>query len=164
MIKITIDHYNLKDMNVLCRTTGNNPLKIKMTAVFVLICTAVLIITLSEWAVLAFTLSIIFFIEIMFLAPGTMLMSSRSVQKKNGGSLICVCFTENDWTISIGNETETISYTSTYGAEEKGEYFFISRQKGSHFCVPKRCFTENTPDELRQLLTDKLGSKFEVKP
>lgn len=176
MIKITIDHYTEKDMKAVCKTAGDNPRKVRLLKLSVLICIAVIIIGFfipSEnigtkfvcWGAVILFCSIVALIQKTLIIPAEMLMTARKVQKNYGNSPVYVCFDENNWTTSIGNDIksmEEISYTSTYGAEETNDYFFISKQKNSYFCIPKRCFTENTPDELRQFLTDKLDDKLNI--
>lgn len=177
MIEVKIKDYTIKDMKAVCKTAGDNPRKIRLLKLSILICIVIIIVGFfipSEyigtkfvcWGAVLLLFSIISLIIKTITAPAEMLMTTKKVQQNYGNSPVYVCFDENNWTTSIGNDIksiEEISYTSTYGAEEKGEYFFISKQKNVYFCVPKHCFNENTPDELRQLLTDKLGSKFEVK-
>ncbi len=177
MIEVKIKDYTIKDMKAVCKTAGDNPRKIRLLKLFILICIAVIIVGFfisSEyigtkfvcWGAVLLLFSIISLILKTITVPTEMLMTTRKVQQNYGNSPVYVCFNENNWTTSIGNDIksmEEIPYTSTYGAEETDDYFFISKQKNVYFCVPKRFFAENTPDELRQLLADKLGSKSEVK-
>lgn len=177
MINITIDHYTENDMRAVCRTAGNNSNKIKATKIFILISIAVIITGFfipSEnigtkfvcWGAVLLFFSIVSLIQRMFTMPAEMLLSARKTQKNYNNSPVYVYFNENNWSISVGTDiksTEEILYVSTYGAEETDSYFFMSRQKNEYFCIPKRCFTYGTPDELRQLLTEKLGNKFKIK-
>ncbi len=174
MIEVKIKGYTIKDMNALCRTTGNNPIKLKVNIIFILLFAVMLIISfivpenkLWFYVFILLAVSIISFANEMWTAPANALRTFNTLQKSNNNSPICICFDKNCWYTSFGDNTETVKkfdYSSMYSAEETDGHFFLSQQKNSYFCVPKRCFTENTPDELRQLLADKLGSKFEVKP
>lgn len=177
MIKITIVHYTEKDMKAIYKTAGDNPKKIKAIKIFILIFIAVTITGLfipSEtigtkfvcYGVVLLFCSIIAFIQETLTIPAKSLESFKKLQKYHGNSPICICFDENYWSTSFGDDKESIkefNYTSTYSAEETDEYFFMSQQKNEYFCIPKNCFTNSTPDELRKLLTDKLGDKFKIK-
>lgn len=177
MIKITISHYTEKDMKAVFRTAGNNPLKIKINIIFILIFSVITItgffipsenistklICLSAVLIFCGTAALV---QEAFIIPAQSFASFKNLQKHHGNSPICVCFHENHWTTSFGGKEESIKkfdYTSAYSAEETDEYFFISQQKNSYFCIPKRCLTENTPLELHQLLKDKLNGTFKVK-
>lgn len=177
VIQITIDHYTIKDMQAVNKTAGDNPKKIKAIKFFILIFIAVIITGFfipSEnistkfvcyGAVLLFC-SIVALIQETLTIPAQSLASFKNLQKHHNNSPICICFDENYWSTSFGNNKKNIkefNYISTYSAEETDEYFFMSQQKNEYFCIPKNCFTYGTPDELRKLLTNKLCNKFKIK-
>lgn len=172
MIKITISHYTKYDMKAVYSTAGNNPLKLKVNIIFILIFAVMLIISFimpenKLWFCLFILLavSIISFVNEMWTAPANALRTFSTLQKHHDNLPICVCFDKNFWYTSFGDNAETLKkfdYISTYGAEETENYFFMSQQKNEHFCIPKRCFTENNTDELRQFLTNRLGNKFKT--
>lgn len=76
------------------------------------------------------------------------------------------CFSFDDTTFSMTAAREgfsvdrKISYTELASAAETEEFFFITIEKGKTCIIGKSEFTEGTPEELRTLLTEKLGDKF----
>lgn len=60
------------------------------------------------------------------------------------------------FTISI------IPYNIVVDAHETDEYFFLYISKHQAHVIPKYSFVINTPDEMRKMLTIKLGNRFIV--
>ena len=55
-----------------------------------------------------------------------------------------------------------VPYSIVAEAAETAEYFYIFINKNQAHVIPKSSFILNTPEEMRKLLTMKLGSKFIV--
>ncbi len=67
------------------------------------------------------------------------------------------CFVNTDfYTMSV------IPYNIVIDAHETEEYFFIYISKFQAHVIPKVSFLFNTPQEMRKLLTMKLGNRFMV--
>lgn len=78
-----------------------------------------------------------------------------------------IIFEFYDNALKIINESQTTKGSIEYRydifelAWEKSDFFIIQIKSVGQFVIKKSEITDGTPDELRQLLKDKLGSKFE---
>lgn len=86
--------------------------------------------------------------------------------KKDNDGIIEMTFLDDRmvWVISL--DTEIMTITSSYGAvteafERKGYFAVCTKEK--RLALAYRDITEGTPEELRKLLAEKVGSKFKVK-
>lgn len=172
MIKVIISNYTIEDMKILHYNMLNGAKSIKTAGIFIIIAIGITITglfipseSISTLGLIATSINIVSVSQGMY-APKRSLESFNNLQKHHNNLPICVRFDETCWHTSFGDNPETVirfDYSFAYGAVETAEYFFMNGQKGSYFCVPKRCFINGTPDELRQLLSEKFGEKFEVK-
>lgn len=68
-----------------------------------------------------------------------------------------------DCYVNVDNQsTTTIFYNQLIDAHETEKYFYLYIQRIQAHIIPKNSFTYNTPDEMRKLLSMKLGPKFIV--
>ncbi len=65
---------------------------------------------------------------------------------------------------NIDNQSRTVVFYNQFiNAYETDEYFYLFIEKNRAFIIGKYGFTYNTPEEMRKLLTIKLGNRFIVK-
>jgi hypothetical protein len=64
-----------------------------------------------------------------------------------------------DCYVNVDNQsTATVFYNQLINAYETDKYFYLYIQQNQAHIIPKISFTYNTPDEMRKLLSIKLGT------
>lgn len=72
-------------------------------------------------------------------------------------------FYQNCFEIFDNYSRVTLPYNMLVESYETKEYFYLFIEKNRAFIIGKYGFTYNTPEEMRKLLTIKLGNRFIVK-
>ncbi len=69
-----------------------------------------------------------------------------------------------DCYVNVDNQsTATVFYNQLINAYETDKYFYLYIQQNQAHIIPKISFTYNTPDEMRKLLSIKLGPRFIIR-
>lgn len=88
----------------------------------------------------------------------------RNYQKNFPNSVNTYCFDEEKFSLSsvsdVSSGTSEYVYESVESAEEKNGFFKIKIKGAGFMIIGPEEFIESTPEELRELLKNKLGSKF----
>lgn len=94
-----------------------------------------------------------------FIFKSTSARESKSIVK--GGMHIYKFY--QDYLVEATNYVlEAIPYEVVVDAYETDEYFYIFVSEGAAYILPKNTFVFNTPQEMRKMLTMKLGNRFIV--
>lgn len=92
-----------------------------------------------------------------FIFKFTSAKENKSIVK--GGTHIYKFY--QDYFVEVTNYVlEAIPYEVVVDAYETDEYFYIFISDRAAYLLPKNTFVFNTPEEMRKLLTMKLGNRF----
>lgn len=176
-----IDNYINTDEQILFETTSSmsdkdvidfNKFAYKRKNVSVRAVNIILSIVMGFQALVAFFIGSLF-LAIMFTLITVFLIFSPTISFKravassihNGyhsGNITNYKFYQDCFVLKNNFSLSAIPYGIIVDAHETEEYFYLFISKIQAHIIPKNSFVYNTPQEMRKLLTMKLGSRFIV--
>ncbi|MGN1102022.1 MAG: YcxB family protein [Huintestinicola sp.] len=100
---------------------------------------------------------------VCFVFPKLQLNKSSAEESSsivNSGSPECYKFYQNYFIDSDRFSICAVPYEIITDAYETDEYFYMFVSKRRAYIIPKNSFTFNTPQEMRKMLSIKLGGRF----
>lgn len=153
------------ELNVWC-FFHKNKVSIAIFIVFMLMCFSNAVIDAKNGNITNALTGIVIAVVFIIVYVLTMYMIIHSSAKKSCQSAINKdnvnrYYFYQDRMVNIDNNMNmTVTYDKLFEAHETKDYFYIFIENNRAFVIPKKCFTFNTPEEMRKLLTIKLGARF----